>query len=262
MACQAGQGRVKALSRTGKSFPIYAAPRTACGFPLMTFRFRSTHRLCRGLRRFQPHGVKTPQSSVPRPVPCGATGCGTSHPVPADCGARSPGHRAPQLLQSAFRPGGARPARPGTRRAGRTPRPRLRQAGVSTPTPAARRSVFPQGRPTDRATRRYARLRQPTPFRRARALRLRGAPDPGGGVRRERLQEPAGPVLLPGRGCAAGAAGRARRPRRGQISAASAARRRMQSGRLTCSRESWVTKARIAPRARRARSRSGSEPGL
>ena len=42
-----------------------------------------------------------------------------------------------------------------------------------------------------------------------------------------------------------------------QTSAARAASRRRQSAKRTCSRASWVRKARIASRARRARSRSG-----
>ena len=47
-----------------------------------------------------------------------------------------------------------------------------------------------------------------------------------------------------------------------QISAANAAKRLNPSAKPTCSRESWVRNARMASRARRARSRSGSAPGL
>ena len=45
-------------------------------------------------------------------------------------------------------------------------------------------------------------------------------------------------------------------------SPARAASRRTQSEKPTCSCASWVMNARIAPRARRARSSSGSEPAL
>jgi len=81
---------------------------------------------------------------------------------------------------------------------------------------------------------------------------------PDDATRPARTPEPAGSVPLEDPGCATSGATRAKRPWLTPPRLAGPPAYTLCKA--TCSRESWVMNARIAPRARSARSRSGSAP--